>query len=71
MKRLLCKFANWILRRYTESEIAFGTDVYINGRTYKLIQATSDIYPYGNKNITFEVQYQQANKTEILRRNYG
>ena len=57
MKRLLCKFANWILRRYTESEIAFGTDVYINGRTYKLIQATSDIYPYGNKNITFEVQY--------------
>lgn len=56
VKRLLCKFANWILRRYTRPEIAFNTDVYINGRTYKLIQATSNIYPYGNRNITFEVQ---------------
>lgn len=56
MKRLLCRFANWILRKCTHSEIAFNTDVYINGRAYKLIQATSTIYPYGNKNITFEVQ---------------
>ena len=57
MKKVLCKIANWILRRCTNPEIAFGTDVYINGRTYKLIQATSDIYPYGNKNITFEVAW--------------
>ncbi len=56
MKRLLCKFANWILRKCTHPEVAFNTDIYINGRTYKLIQATSNIYPYGNRNITFEVQ---------------
>lgn len=60
MKRLLCRFANWILRMYTRPEIAFNTDVYINGRKYKLIQATSNIYPYGNRNITFEVQEQEA-----------
>ena len=55
MKKVLCRFANWILRKCTSPEIAFNTDVYINGRTYKLRQATSEIYPYGNRHITFEV----------------
>lgn len=56
MKKILCKFANWILRKCTSPEIAFNTDVYINGRTYKLLQATTHIAPYGNRNITFEVE---------------
>ena len=56
MKKLLCKFANWILRRFTSPETAFDKDVYINGRTYKLLQATEEIYPYGNRRITFEVE---------------
>ena len=55
MKRLLCEFANWILRRYTESTVAFGEDVYINGKTYKLVKATTEMSPYSSIVITFEV----------------
>ena len=55
MKKLLCKFANWILRKCTESTIAFEKDVYINGRTYKLVQATTETSPYVHTTIHFEV----------------
>lgn len=55
MKRIICKFANWLLRRCTKPTIAFTDDVYINGRTYKLVKATHEIYPYDNGIIIFEV----------------
>lgn len=54
MKKLLCKFANWILRQCTNPEVAFGADVYINGRTYTLIKATTEINPC-RYSIMFEV----------------
>lgn len=55
MKEKLCKLANWILRKYTEPTIAFGKDVYINGRTYELVRATSEFSPYEYSIINFEV----------------
>lgn len=55
MKKLLCRFANWILRRCTEHTIAFNNEVYINGKTYTLIKATTEISPYVHTVINFEV----------------
>ena len=55
MKKLLCKFANWILRRCTSSVIAFNDKVYINGRTYELVKATTETSPYAYTIINFEV----------------
>ena len=55
MKKLLCRFANWILRKCTEPTIAFEEDVYVNGRTYRLIKATTEVSPYANVVINFEV----------------
>lgn len=55
MKRLLCKFANWILRRCISPVIAFNDEVYINGKTYKLVKATAEISPYVHTVINFEV----------------
>ena len=55
MKRTICKFANWLLRRCTKPTIAFKDDVYINGRTYKFVKATAETYSYGSSIITFEV----------------
>ena len=43
MKKILCKFANWILRKCTNPEIVFNTDVYINGRTYTYIEHFGDL----------------------------
>ena len=55
MKRLLCRFANWILRQCVEPTIAFEEDLYINGKTYKLVQATTEMSPYSYVTIHFEV----------------
>lgn len=55
MKKLLCRFANWILRMYTSPVIAFNDKVYINGKTYTLVKATTDISPYAHTVINFEV----------------
>ena len=55
MKRKICKFANWLLRRCTKPTIAFNDEVYINGRTYKLEKATAETFKYGGNIITFEV----------------
>ena len=55
MKKLLCRFANWILRRCTEPIIAFNDKVYINGKTYELVKATTEISPYAYTIINFEV----------------
>ena len=55
MKKLLCKFANWILRNCVEATIAFKDDIYINGRTYKLVKSTTEISPHCYTVINFEV----------------
>ena len=55
MKKLLCKFANWILRKCTQPTIAFTDDVYINGRTYKLVKSNTEISPHFYTTINFEV----------------
>jgi len=55
MKKLLCRFANWILRKCTGPLIAFNEDVYINGNTYKLVQVTTEMSPYSHVVINFEV----------------
>ena len=55
MKKLLCKFANWILRQCVEPTIAFKEDLYINGKTYKLVQVTTEMSPYSHVVINFEV----------------
>lgn len=55
MKKLLCKIANWILRKCTDPTIAFNEDVYINGKTYKLVKATTEMSPYSHAVINFEV----------------
>lgn len=55
MKRMICKFANWLLRRCTDPMIAFGDEVYINGRTYELIKATHEVTTHYYDSITFEV----------------
>lgn len=56
MKRIICKFANWLLRRCTDPMIAFGGEIYINGKTYKLVRATREITSYYLDTITFEVR---------------
>ena len=60
MKKILCKFANWILRKCTGPDIAFGKEIYINGRTYTLIQATREIKPYSTyrafSHVTMELE---------------
>jgi hypothetical protein len=56
MKRIICKFANWLLRRCTDPMIAFGGEIYINGKTYKLVRATREITSYFLDTITFEVR---------------
>lgn len=55
MKKLLCRFANWILTRCTEPTIAFNDKIYINGKTYTLVQATTKTSPYAYTVINFEV----------------
>lgn len=55
MKKLLCKFANWILRRCTGDVIAFEDELYINGATYRLVKATTEISPHAHTVIHFEV----------------
>lgn len=55
MKKILCRFANYILRKCTDPVVAFNSDLYINGRTYTLIQATTEFRPLIHTNITFEV----------------
>ena len=55
MKRMMCEFANWLLRKCTKPTIAFKDEVYINGRTYKFVKATAETFIYGNSIITFEV----------------
>ena len=55
MKKLLCKFANWLLRMCTSPTITFNGIIYINGRKYKLVKATTEITPYEYTTINFEV----------------
>lgn len=55
MKKLLCKFANWILRKCLNQTMIFDENVYINGQTYKLAKATSEISPHQYTVINFEV----------------
>ena len=56
MKRIICKFANWLLRRCTDPMIAFGEEVYINGRSYELVQVTHKINTCCYTELTFEVR---------------
>ena len=55
MKKLLCRFANWILRKCLNQTMTFNENVYINGRTYKLAKATTEISPHQYTIINFEV----------------
>ena len=55
MKKLLCKFANWILKRCLNQNMTFDENVYINGKTYKLVKATAEMSPHQYSIINFEV----------------
>lgn len=55
MKKFLCKFANSILRKYTNPILNFNEDIYINGQTFKFISATSEGYASERVRINFEV----------------
>ena len=56
MKKLLCKFANWILRRCLNPTTPYGSDIYINGRAYMLRKVETEyISPRPYVVINFEV----------------
>ena len=52
MKKLLIKFANWILRRYIPSVFSFDEDVYVDGHAYELKAASWRINPPGGGETT-------------------
>ena len=55
MKKLLCKFANWILRKCLNQTMTFDENVYINGKPYNLVKATAEMSPHQYTIINFEV----------------
>lgn len=55
MKALLCKFANWMLRKCTAPIIGFEEDLYINGKTYKLIEACTEVSPDSYVTVEFKI----------------
>lgn len=55
MKKLLCKCANWVLRKCLNQTMTFDENVYINGKTYKLAKATAEMSPHNYTIINFEV----------------
>ena len=56
MKNLLCKFANWILRRCLNPTTPYGSDIFINGKAYMLRKVETDyVSPHPYTVIKFEV----------------
>lgn len=55
MKELLCKFANWILRRCLDPMTPYGSDIFINGRAYLLRKTETEFSRHPYTVITFEV----------------
>ena len=55
MKKLLCKFANWILRKSLNPITTFNNKIYINGREYTLSKATSEMSRHAYTIINLEV----------------
>ena len=55
MKKLLCKFANWILRKCVDTTLHYNSIIYINGRKYTLRKATTEFSCHPYTVITFEV----------------
>ena len=55
MKKLLCKFANWILRRCIHPIVSFNNTIYINGREYTLTHAEADMSPHAYTLIRLEL----------------
>ena len=55
MKKLLCKFANWILRRCTNPIVGINDKVYVNGREYTFSKATTEISRHGYSLINIEL----------------
>ena len=55
MKKLLCKFANWILRKCLNPVTKYEDKIYINGREYRLFQAYSEFSRHPYTVINFEV----------------
>ena len=57
MKKLLCKFANWILRHTVDQVVPIDGEIYINGRTYHLTQVEFEptCQPYTFVNIRLRI----------------
>ena len=55
MRKLLLKFANWIVRKCTGQTIGFKDKIYINGREYKFSHITTEISRHGYSIINIEV----------------
>jgi hypothetical protein len=55
MKKLLCKFANWILRKCLNPIISYNDKVYINGKEYTFSNATSEMSRHAYTIINLEV----------------
>lgn len=56
MKKLLIKFANWILRECIPSVFSFDDELYINGHTYELKEVTRTFEPDGSGELTVVVR---------------
>lgn len=56
MKRIICKFASWLLRKCTDTVIEFGDDIYINGDAYELVEAEHEMTAYEYDTIHFTVR---------------
>ena len=55
MKKLLCKFANWILRKCTDSVVTVNNKVYVNGVEYTFSKMTSEISRHGYAIVNIEL----------------
>lgn len=55
MKKLLCKFANWILRKCINPIVAVNNKVYINGVAYTFSKATTEISRHGYSIVNLEI----------------
>ena len=55
MKKLLCKFANWVLRKYMNPITRMNGKIYINGREYTVRSVSSEFSRHPYTVINFEV----------------
>ena len=55
MKKLLIKFANWILRKCIKSKIGFGDKVFVNGVEHTFSKVTTEISPQGYSIVNIEL----------------